>query len=68
MTTPATKKTTAATDSAATNPKGKTLAPRVDVGESADEFVIVANIPGSSLDDIDISFEAHKMHLLAKVV
>lgn len=43
------------------------LAPRIDVGEDANEYVIVANTPGSSQENIEVSFVDQTMKLVAKV-
>jgi HSP20 family protein len=37
--------------------RGKTVSPRVDILERADDFLLVADLPGVKPEDVDVSFD-----------
>jgi HSP20 family molecular chaperone IbpA len=43
-----------------------TVAPPVDVYENADELLVVADVPGSSHDGVDIQLEKGQLTILAR--
>lgn len=56
----------------ACTPQGKSQArpviPAVDIGETEDEFVVVADLPGSSREAIDIDLEKNVLTIRAQAV
>lgn len=42
------------------------LAPAVDVGETAEEYIIVANLPGLRREDIEITYANDKLQLVGR--
>lgn len=44
----------------------RAVAPAVDVYENADEYLVVADLPGVSREDIDVQFERGELTLQAR--
>ena len=47
--------------------EGKVFSPPVDVYETGDEFVVVADVPGAARKDIDVCVEEDEMTVTARV-
>lgn len=46
---------------------GRTYVPAVDIYETADELVLLADLPGVKLDNVDVHFEKNELRLVGKV-
>ena len=62
-----TKPTADAPDAAEHTRSGCCYRPSVDILEQADELVVVADVPGTKEDDIDVDFEDGTLTIHAKV-
>lgn len=44
----------------------RAVRPRVDVYENADEYLVLADLPGVKKEDVDVRFEAGELHVAAE--
>lgn len=58
-----TKTTADATEQASTRP---TVAPHVDIYENANEYLVLADVPGVGSDSVQIRFEDGELSILAR--
>jgi HSP20 family protein len=47
---------------------GHVFTPRVDIVETSDELVLVADVPGARADSVDINFEQGELTISARVL
>lgn len=48
-------------------PRGRTYTPSVDIIDAGEEFLVVADVPGASRDDIDVTFQEDVLTIDAPV-